>query len=70
MHEGTPGSLSFLFCAAEVSGWGSHLLTAYLWLAQGVLMAFRAVASHLPVNALRPHLLVPFDPKPGPHHIR
>ena len=47
LHEGAPGALSCPFCSAAVSSWGGHLLAVCPKLAQGVLIAFRAVATVL-----------------------
>ena len=44
LHEGDSDSLTCPFCLSAVSGWGVHLLSVCPKLAQGVLLAFRAVA--------------------------
>ena len=44
LHEGDSDFMTCLFCSSAVSGWGVHLLSVCPKLAQGVLLAFRAVA--------------------------
>ena len=47
LHEGGPGTLTCPSCSSAVSGWGVHLPSTCPKLAQGVLPAFRAVATAL-----------------------
>ena len=47
LHAGNTDSVTCPFCSSVVSGWGVHLLSVCPKLAQGVLLAFRAVALSL-----------------------
>ena len=44
LHKGDPDSLICPLCSSPVGGWGEHLLSSCPKLAQGVLLAFRALA--------------------------